>query len=243
MSVKATGQLPQGAVKVIEGWSRQSGDYTDYIYRGTKGQMGMQYATLRGFVDEVERQQNGLSWEVRARIARTAIESGGEVPVDEVRLTYNKVAKDILEHPAFADCTGSQMRELRRALDDYTIPLPIDLPNEAMVIALLADKGVKHFRVDQPVLQFLRTASGAYEFTVSYSNVGKILTTTQVKAENGINGLLKVALPDDTSNRDGFAYGWLKNYPEYQPGSNGRYVFSQDYEYGLWPTAMYPLAT
>lgn len=252
-----TGNLANSVFKkpfrTRQGWDKQSGRYIEYTYREPE-LLARNHAALleaSGNYDQVSLEQNGVLWEVTARTSVSQAQNGDqETPTTDVNLSANRTTKDIFDHPAFDGMSYSELQTARRILrnpesisGNVSIGIPFFYTSEgdrALKIFMHALKGVEHFYVYSQTLSVTRVASSVYQFEVSYTNVGRLISTPSLANETGAGDLIRFTLPNEDSTKTDMAYAWLKHRPSYQSyGGGGRKAVSQDYEYGLWSIPIY----
>jgi hypothetical protein len=110
-------------------------------------------------------------------------------------------------------------------------------PNADALLALMI-KGVRSFRVFAPVLRVSKLVSNTYAVQASQTNVGRIISAATLASQESVPTRL-FTLPSNVSGKVGFAYGFYKNFPNIQQATAGRWQVSQEWDWGLWATAIY----
>jgi hypothetical protein len=246
-NVYATGRMPLNAQRVRRGFDA-SGPFVEYTYRGPKDYAEGIFATAQDMYDDLYIEHDDAVYTVVWRL--NILDNGqDEIPQDEVRLTGKREERDILLHPAFDGITVAQMTSIQESISDnipisktqvpFTWPTPI---TEAEKIYNLAKRGVKSYPVELSVLTRTATASRWYQFEISYLNVGGIISPAVIVNHLALSGPLPITLPVDTdpvSNPYNLHWGWKKGAPDYSLAANRKAVYTQVFEYGLWPEAIH----
>ncbi len=123
----------------------------------------------------------------------------------------------------------------------------LDSYNAANKLWTLAQAGVRHIEVEQPIFRLSRFASRTYNIPFSYAHVGKLLTTATMIDDSTapsdfgfpINEI--VAGFSDPIRADGLAvaYAWKKKKPRLNGSGGNKRRVDQEYVYGLWSTDLY----
>lgn len=234
-----------------QGWAVGTGDYGEAEYNGTELYVRSLFAQLRGVpgVIDTEFSNRGALWTLRVRFSTGQPGSPPEAPLDEVRMSINRVQKSIFEPPLPAGITNDEVRIIKRALQTNELDIFDEqaLSDDGFDLYNLAVAGVEHRVVYQPILSRTRTALLGFDWDDHTGNVGKNHSHAQLVADADLAAILNFVLPATgaTSTWEGmiFQYGWVKHEPYYETASGGRSVEYLEYEYGLWPILLYPLAT
>ena len=259
----ATGN-PLVTCRTRRGYNRQSGKYVEYQYEGVKDSIYGMLGEL-ATADNWELDHDGNRYTLKVRYATAQDDNQVETPIDEVRLHANRSTASIYSAPAFQIVPAAFIRAIRRALQNPEDTSP-GLANVAVQIGVAPDSdevaagyklynllldGVEHFVRYQPVLVRVFVASSEFSFTAAYDNVGSVLTNTTLASDANVNpAILKINLPTSGATSGGVVHGgeaaraiykggWLKHFPEYTWAAGNKGVFSQEYEFGLWSTALY----
>ena len=240
-----TGIVDALPFQTIRGRDQGGGEYLEYVYRGNEDTMRGVYTDSLNYAVSQTLDHDGPTYTCRVRVPASTASGDPETPVYDVRLTWNRIQKDILQHPAFraASIDEETIRLCRNALRNYaesgvgfSIPFPA-----ANAVLQDAFAGVENFLVFQPVVVKTATVSNRYQFNLSWANVGCIISTASLSAE--LEGYIRFSLPNWGSNNPArYDYGWLKLPPDYQTSGRGLYTSTQQWEYGLWAKSMYSFA-
>lgn len=229
--------VPGDFVESRKGWDKQGGDYIEYIYEGSINYITSLYniGISTGF-DSVEMSHRGPLYTLRLR--QNSPDINTEQPVDSVRMSVNRVHKDIFEPGGSVNLTPEELKEVKDALEDTGTDLPtlvLGWSNDQIDLYNLALAGVKYRIVYQPVITRTKTASRRYDFPDPYVNVGSILTEAGMIADAGLQGLIHFEIPSLTQALpSGYQYGWQKHMPNYDEAIGARVVETREYEYGVW---------
>lgn len=171
-----------------------------------------------------------------------AIEPGGtESPVLQWEYFANAAEIDVLEVDT-ANVNGisdANRRVIRNAINN---PDPDEVPSltgNAQTLYQLMLSGVRSYRINQPTLRVSKIVSGSYGVQASLSNVGRIISTNTLSIQESIPNTILFELPNYTSSKTGFSFGWYKKFPTVQQSGGNRWSVSQEWEYGLWVPFLY----
>jgi hypothetical protein len=234
--------VPGDFAESRKGWDKQGGDYIEYIYEGNLNYIYSLYniGISSGF-DSVEMSHRGPLYTLRLR--QNSPDINRETPIDSVRMSVNRVHKDIFEPPSATNLTSEELKEVKDALEDTGTDLPtlvLGWSNDQIDLYNLALAGVKYRIVYQPVITRTKTASRRFDFIDPYANVGSVLTEAGMIADAELQGLIRFQIPSYTLTLPtGFQYGWLKHMPNYDEAIGARVVETREYEYGAWAEAEY----
>jgi len=191
------------------------------------------------FVYSSDQNPNGV---VRYSTVGAVQPGGSESPTLQWEYFANRAEIDILE----ADISGAygtfnvnaisddNKRRIRAAIASPADNSPAISGSDAIGIYLLMLQGVRSFRVNVPTLRVSKLVSAAYPVKASLSNVGRIISTNTLEVQEAIPSTILFELPNQTSTKAGFNFGWYKNHPNVQQ-SGYKWNVSQEWEYGLWP--------
>lgn len=166
-----------------------------------------------------------LVWEYFAGQAEISII---EADLDSSNGTVNLNAMSAAEKKLLLDRTNGQ---------EITSPAT---PSAGFTSLLnLINQGVRNFRVNIPTLRRSMLVSTNYPVKASLTNVGRIITTATLQIQENIPSTILFNLPSFVTTRVGFAYAWYKKFPNVQQAGGYKWNIAQEWEYGLYPTAMY----
>lgn len=119
-------------------------------------------------------------------------------------------------------------------------------PTNALTVYKLIQAGVKSVYARNPTLRHTQTVSRYWTIPASQTNVGRIISTSTMMLTTGNgesvpSGLL-FNLPSLTPanfQTIALAYGWLKHDPTIQQIAFRKWQIIQEWEFGLWATALY----
>lgn len=197
-------------------------------------------------------EQGSPEWELIATIGlswgATQIQDN---PVAVWELISNKVEKDFLnaQNALVASLTQTDQAILKSYIDNPQFPAPTiatlsttapysGLSTQGITAMTLILLGVTSQKIFQPVLKETQTTSNIYAIAASFDNVGQIISTATLSSSLP-NALAFTMPPDPVNGKSGFAYGWLKNYPNVTVSAFNKTQIIQEYEFGLWNTTMY----
>jgi len=245
--------FPSGAalVRTEFGFDAQSGKFVQYVWEGTQDACNAVYNMLDGADNAIQTNAGGSKWQVTARFGNAAVEGGFEEVVREERLRFNIVQKSIFTHPVLTvGISIDQIKKIKLAVDkesgDY-----LDGTGEQFSgteLANMADlyrfavTGVDSFPVYQPIVVVTDTASRDYQWATEFAYYGYTFSTAGMIQDAYLTSGWKNNLPQDQSDLSGFIYGWLKKPPEVVSVGGNKTQLVQEYEYGLWATALLPQA-
>lgn len=249
---------------IERGWDRRSGYYTNRRWHGTQALCEAKRAELiatTGYSNAVLRELYGGVWEVLGRIDSDVDGNNNPSPetsvVDTWELSANRVEKDVLS----SDITSIQSlsQENLNILRDFAdgklsfSDYPSTSPNfsggsasAAAAIWNLMKSGVKSVAVYAPVLRKNVTVPDGYSISAALGGVGSIWTTGAILAAEAIPSSVSNNLPSSsivTTDAGTFRYAWLKSYPTISASVDGKIQASQEWEWGLWSTALYSVVT
>lgn len=166
---------------------------------------------------------------------------GVETPENTWEFFSNSVEIDLLDAdvPAINALSDAEKRRIRDAVNSPDPDNPPTLSGDAETIYKLMLSGMKSFTVNVPTLRKSVVVSNRSQIRASLTNVGKIISTTTLRLQEEIPTSILFDLPDLTTSRTGFAYGWFKRHPTVQHSGLDRVTISQEWTYGLWPTIIY----
>ncbi len=203
----------------------------------------------------------GAVWELEATLGANSAGGGGvgDEPVEVWELTGNAFEKDLLQADIAAvnNLNAADFRFLRDFFDgkknaeDYkstspTWVAPGSGDPEAVFQLWLA--GVKSVMMYQQVLRHTKTIARGAEIPQSVTGAREIFSTTRLIAVNPVPGWIIASMPtSSTVNRPGYTgalyYGWMKAYPQITLAAFGKSQIVQEWQWGLWPSAMYTINT
>lgn len=225
-------------VRTETGFDRQSGKFLQKVWEGTEQAINGVEAEL-GLPDYyLKGPAGGGKWTLTARYGAFTEEGNEEVPVNEERLRFNQIQKSIYSNPLFSSLSTVALNEVRTAVDNRE-PLPSpSLPLQDALYAI-AVAGIDAYMVFQPVVIVTDTASAAYPWDIGFTDYGTIFDTAEMIADAELSSGWKSNLPSGGSPPSGFVYGWLKKPPEIVTVAGNKTQLVQEYEYGLWATALF----
>lgn len=171
-----------------------------------------------------------------------SVEPGGtEVPTLQWEYFANPAEIDVLEMDSnnINSITDDDKRKIRNAINSPDPDASPSLTGDALTLYKLMLGGVRSGRINQPTLRVSKLVSGSYPVQASISNVGRIISTNTLTVQENIPGTLLFQLPNFSTSKSGFAYGWYKKFPNVQQSGGNRWNVSQEWEYGLWVPFLY----
>ena len=225
------------------GFDSQSGKFVQYTWEGTRDACNAVYNTLQGADNATQTNMGGDRWQVTARFGNAAVEGGVEEVVREERLRFNVVNKSIFRNAYLtAGLTTEQIRFVKKYAESNDA-ITFSFPTAGQTrLYELAVAGVDSFPVYQPIVVVTDTASRDYQWATEFAYYGYTFTTAGMIQDAILTSGWKNRLPQDQSTLSGFIYGWLKKPPEVVSVGGNKTQLVQEYEYGLWSTALLPQA-
>jgi hypothetical protein len=215
-----------------------------------------------------EFQAQGLNYHVFHGFGKSRIEVyssynsqlGTEQPIDLWEYNGRATPKDLLQAATNTGITGTltaaNIGVIRAAIAEQTTyngatlnqPLKIDdfkdgEPANALLIYTLMKSGFSDYPIRSPILRHTQTVSQLYPVTLSQLNLGKIISTSTLFALEtvpawALNGLPNIAPPSFNDGKS-FAFGWYKDDANIGQIANRKVSIVQEFQYGLWPTAVF----
>lgn len=250
-------------------WGRNSsGQFYVYKFDGlSKEQVSAMAALYDAAGAEYEVTEGFGKHSLQVRISYNPSAATAEVAVDLWEYTGGRAEKDVLEAdvPSGITATLSQnnIGVIRAAIQnppdgsDTTGAFSAkDRPNAAVTAASFADgnptnaltvyklmqAGVKSALVRNPTLRHTQTVSQYWTVPASQTRVGRIISTASMTSLEFLPTGLLFNLPTLTPasfQTIAVAYGWLKHDPTIQQVAFKKWQLIQEYEFGLWATAIY----
>lgn len=250
MSKVTTGQT--GAIEQPRewDWSPLAGYTSRRSYEGTSASA---LATL-----EAELKAGGWSYSVKNTPGKWTLSAtiggdngnngGGNNPLEPLadvwEMSANVIEKDLLESDiSIMDISSADLKTIKD-WQGGAISRPTLSGNAGSIVVLL-DNNVKSVRVFQPTLRHTKIVSSSYAIKQSYTNIGKIISTSSIGSLEGVPNTLIFSLPPpSTSKRTGAAglelkYGWYKKPPTVLEQAGGNWQIVLEYEWGWWSTLIY----
>jgi hypothetical protein len=114
----------------------------------------------------------------------------------------------------------------------------------AQVLFNLLVSGVKSQIVFQPTLRLTQTVNDAYPIGAGFENVGSIISSQSLPILYNVPNDLLFNLPVDSdpqlsASRPVLHYGWFMDAPEVRQIAWLKWQLVFNWQYGLWPEAMY----
>lgn len=187
-----------------------------------------------------------------------------ETPVDLWEYNDRGVSKDVLQAATNTGITGTlsaaNISVIRNALNgtfptnapkDSTGTQTLDAsansfadgnPAKALIIYTLMKSGMQDYIVQSPILTHTQSVSYIYPITLSLTNVGKLISTTtllmlETPPSWAVFGLPNTAPPTFADGKN-FVFAWYKLGPKINQIANQKVQIVQEFQYGLWPTAV-----
>lgn len=154
--------------------------------------------------------------------------------------------KDILQSDLLTVNSILPYRKLliQKCIDDKTdIDGSLTATEEIAVYNLMA-AGVKSVRVFSPVVRRTRITASTYAVKASDTNMGKILSTTQMTTLENAPSTVLFNLPSTATQNSGTngverRSGWFKKPARVNQQGDGRWQIVQEYEYDYWSKFLY----
>jgi hypothetical protein len=172
---------------------------------------------------------------------------------DVYELFSNHIEKDLYEHPRSKLIHENNITALRKfmkspvedATPAFTDATTLD---EALKLWRLIHKGSTKFAQDEYVFRYTVTVSSRAALNASFSNVGKLLTNSEVVGAlpggalpTGI-GFAISDIPTPASIPTDYVWRWLKKAPIVRQSLPGKITITQEFWLDLWSTYIYELA-
>ena len=108
--------------------------------------------------------------------------------------------------------------------------------------------GVKSIQIESAILRHTKIVPRNQPSTIDYSNTGTIFTVDQLRGKEGCPAdflipLDQFASGSITTSNIAKRWGWKKNLPTLQLTNFSRREVHLEYEFGLWPTSLFSVAT
>jgi hypothetical protein len=163
-----------------------------------------------------------------------------ETPVNEWELFASKSEKDLLHYDCAAinSLTDEKKRDIESALDDPSHSPEFNDDNAQEIYSLMLS-GFRAAVVGAPILRHTQTVTRNWQIPASLTNVKSIYSTGSLIDVEGIPGDILFQLPLEISSKDGFVFGWYKDYPTVRTAARRRSQIEQEWQYGLWPVRIF----
>jgi len=189
-------------------------------------------------------------------------QQGAEVPVDVWEYQSQTAQKDLFAAAVFTGITA-RLSDQNRTLIKQAVAKtgPFEDPDgddvviyqdfagtqlekqEAFKLYLLTSAGVTDAIVQTPTIRHTQVVSQVYPITISKTNIGRIYSTATLISENNPPQWAVTGLPTDTdpafASGIALSYGWLKCGPAIQNIAYRKTQIIQEFQWGLWATAIY----
>lgn len=236
--MSAQGNAAATLVRVSTGWDKQTGRFTEKLWEGTESAINGVEAEAVTTADSYQKTPEGSGkWSLTARFNAFVEEGTEETPVSEERLRFNEVQKSIYAHPDFQSLSQTEIEAVRQAVQDSN-GASFSAPLQQVLYDLILS-GIESFLVYQPTVVVTDTASEGFAWNIGFSDYGKIFNTAQMISDADLDSGWKNNLPGVGGAPSGFVYGWLKKPPEIVTVAGNRTQLVQEYEFGLWSSALY----
>jgi len=108
-------------------------------------------------------------------------------------------------------------RLIRRSVQDWSEDSVFISPDpDANALHTLMVNGVRSVRVNFPTLKVSKLVSTGYSVKASLTNAGRIISTTTLETAESIPGTLLFNLPNYSTTKGGFVFGWGRAPSGYQ---------------------------
>jgi hypothetical protein len=121
-------------------------------------------------------------------------------------------------------------------------------PVGCYTMLLLVLRGQTSFPVFAPSLRQTQTVTAQYAIRASLLNVGKLISSSSLPTIENIPNDLLFSLPSDPAPSQieqfiqipgDLVYGWFKDYPTIRQVARLKWQIVQEWQYGLWPIAVF----
>jgi len=242
-----------GYLQPIRYGRNESGAYAILEWHGTRAEVLSNVSFVEGLGGVWETQQSfsGAHEVLTARIPTQ--QNGTDDTINTWEFFAQTAEKDILEsdNSAVTAVSAANLDKVRAWINNPDKD-PTDVvasgdfvadgsASAAFALYSLMAGGVKTIRVNVPTLRHTATASGANIVKAVLTNVGSIIQTSNLYALEGIPGSVLFALPNTSSSKTGFTYGWYKKHPTIRGAARQKIQIEREWEYGLWPNLIYTI--
>lgn len=265
--MNTTGQ--KGAFKQPARWGRsEQGQFYEWVYEGTKAEVAAQAAIFDSlnYIYDVEETYGKARLTVRLSYNPFTGGGGTEAPVDQWEFISGREQKDILEADVITGITATLSQKnielLRKLIQDppagtaagnynaesnpegsvTTACFTDGNPTNALTLYNLMKAGIRSAIVQTPTLRHTQTVSNNWAVPAANTNVGRIISTASIVTLEGVPSGLLFNLPNAVPaafQTIAVVYGWLKHGPNVQQIAGRKWQLTQEWEYGLWPTAIF----
>ena len=239
--------IGQGIVTVSQGTGTRSdgSSYNEVVYEGLASSIVSAHNALvrAGYKpwgysgNEVECTLGGGKGRLVVRAANLI----SPQPFVSIKLLANSVQKDIFDAVPeyFQSLTDDQLIAVADFMDGTETNPPSNFTDLQLELVDLVTLGTRQITIEQPVLVRTVEAPSGYTLNLSFVNVGSVLSTAAMSNDANLGPALRFNLPNFSSPRNGFNYGWLKKMPEVEASRRSVDLVSQAWEYGLFSDAVY----
>lgn len=248
-------------------WGRnESGPYYHRRFEGKKEGMQAKAAQFEALGYHYDMDENFGTAKLTVRMDSNPLNNGLETPVDQWEYVGGRAEKDLLEAdvPSGITATLSQndIGVIRSAIqnppdgsDTSGAYSAKDRPNasvaqscfsgspaNAFTIYKLMQAGVRSAPARTPTIRHTQTVTNGWTIPASLTNVGRIISTASFAALESVPSGLLFNLPTlvpATFQTIAVKYAWLKWDPQVQQIAGRKWQLVQEWEYGLWSTAIF----
>lgn len=231
-------------------WDTRSGWQTTRRWKGPDSALFALMAQLQsaGYNFTAE-QASGVNYIVTATIGYSF--SGGVIgdnPVDVWELGANKAEKDLLQAdvPIINGLTKAEKQIIR---DNYLSPpatttattnnpptLPSDLTGNALTVYSFMVEGFTGLPVNAPTIRNIKTVSSVNSVQAAVNGQGTLFTLGTINPPATLNIDLSTL---GTAGKTGYVYAWFKDFPTARCAAFNKTQITQEWVYGLYPTAVF----
>ena len=185
-----------------------------------------------------------LKWELLGNEAQKSMfEHPKAIALGDVMLNAIKIALSDVKQAAVEDAAALFAKIIVHLRAGAALQGKNPDDTEKLFRMLVADQDT--FVTSQYVLRRTQTVASLQEVNISFSNVEKVFTTTQVLATEVVPAVVMFSISDIPApvEHAGYLFGWLKKTPTVNQVAAGRFEISQEYWLEQWSTFVYDAAT
>lgn len=210
------------------------------IFEGTPSACTTAYALVSPFFKKELDSTRGAVYRLIVTTPDDPNATGHEVLSTQFELLPNQLQKDIWEHPKALALSQSDRAAVKKAVKAGTSS---GLGGNALTLCnmLLEGNGSRSFQKSQYAFKVTQVVASNYVVKVSFTNVEKIYTTTQLKNEIQMPStyLISIDAIDQPAAPAGYMTGWLKQAPSVTNSAGNRISIVNEYWLQTWSTWLY----
>ena len=177
-------------------------------------------------------------WEMISKKAEVSIFDWKNPLAANVDLSNIAYAKNVIQNISTYNINGGNPSGKALAWPDS------GTKTAALELLSLYVNDVTSYNLFVPELHFTQTVNSQYVFPASFSNTGRIYSSTTLKSVFSVPGNILFGFPIASSipsyiSSFNLVYGWFTNGPEVRQIAQFKWQIIQTFEWGLWSTDMY----